>query len=156
MDANTMKWLRDTFGQDLPISAEGVKWEDLQVRLDTRADATDMERLIWNTYNGGEWVLFPEWALDQAWKDLGVDVCTIVGYARLHGQRVTGLQAYRLGQIATNTCRRLGLPIDRVPHARFGRVNAYPKWLLSKHWREWCRGVIPVRMPASMYSQEPQ
>jgi hypothetical protein len=70
MDANTLKWLRDTFGEELPIYKEGVKWEDMQALLNNRPDAGEIEWLLWNTYHGGAWVLFPTAVMEQAFAEM--------------------------------------------------------------------------------------
>jgi hypothetical protein len=70
MNQETMHWLRQIFGPTLPISAEGVKIEDLQAALKKYPNGPAIERLIWEKYNGAEWVLFPEAAVKEVFDEM--------------------------------------------------------------------------------------
>lgn len=50
---------------------------------------------------------------------------TVVGYANMHGIRITNETAKEYGHLAAEWSRKHGYPIDKVPDARFGKVNAY-------------------------------
>jgi len=57
---------------------------------------------------------------------------TVMGYARLHGQKIDLTQAAKLGKKCANLSRIKGLPIGEVRDPRFGRVFTYHDSVLEK------------------------
>jgi len=57
---------------------------------------------------------------------------TVMGYARLHGQSLTLIQAATLGKRCANVSRKNGLPIGEIKDPRFGKVYTYHDSVLAK------------------------
>lgn len=55
------------------------------------------------------------------------DYYTVAGYASLIGQRMDVPTAASIGKRVNAICKANGYPTGKVPDARFGRVNTYPK-----------------------------
>jgi phage anti-repressor protein len=60
------------------------------------------------------------------------DYFTVAGYGNLNDIPVNLRMAAKVGQMVSNACKKQGLPIDKVPDPRFGKVNAYPTFILEQ------------------------
>jgi anti-repressor protein len=64
------------------------------------------------------------------------DYFTVVGYATLNNMRI-GIQiASKIGQKASRLCKMNGYPMDEISDPRFGKVHAYPKFILQQVFNE--------------------
>ena len=72
--------------------------------------------------------------LDQI--ETAIDHYTVVGWSRLNGYSIPLSMAARMGQDASRYCALYGIAIGKVPDARHGTVNSYPKSVLDHLFSE--------------------
>jgi len=60
------------------------------------------------------------------------DEFTIVGYATVHGMKVSLPQASAYGKKATKICNERGYLLNTIPDPRFGKVKMYPTEVLHE------------------------
>ena len=57
---------------------------------------------------------------------------TVVGYATLNGIDVSIKLASSIGRKAASLCKKRGIPTEKIPDPRFGRVKTYPESILKE------------------------
>lgn len=57
---------------------------------------------------------------------------TVMGFANLHGIRISARAAAQKGKLASELCRQQGLEIERINDPRFGKVGLYPQEILTE------------------------
>lgn len=88
-------------------------------------------QVVENQTNANEAKQIAQEALEIASGDTGF--CTVLGYARRLGTRLTLSQAQRMGKALSKYCRENKLPIGQVPDGRHGFVFQYLNEVLEKH-----------------------
>jgi len=104
-----------------------VEHERRQKQLEAQLalEATRVDRLL-------ELVEQHDAELDRVFSPNG-NYYSILGYVKLKGFRgISTQEAAKLGRLASDLCKKMGLPITKVRDARYGEVGTYPESVLAE------------------------
>jgi hypothetical protein len=59
---------------------------------------------------------------------------TLLGYARTHGISLPEERSSAIGKELTAECKAAGVPLGKLPHQRWGHVNAYPEAMIAPYF----------------------
>lgn len=62
--------------------------------------------------------------------------CTIMGFWRTKGVRLTEAECNRISHPLARRCRRQGGEVRKLPHEKWGEVNSYPLEVLQAYFEE--------------------